>query len=93
MSRKSNSMVFARFQELGYRRILFKRLLFLWRLARQLPPSDLLMYVDGNDVLFQRPVDSAVKAWQELVAGDPPGDEPVMIVFESRSLTGRSFRA
>lgn len=67
-------------KELGYRRILFKRLLFLWRLAKQLPPKDLLLYVDGNDVLFQRPVSSAVSTWQELVAADTKGNEAVIFM-------------
>lgn len=67
-------------KELGYRRILFKRLLFLWRLAGQLPPTDLLLYVDGDDVLFQRPLNDVVAAWRGLVGEAAFGEEPVVFM-------------
>mmetsp|Transcript_4881 Transcript_4881/g.16075 ORF Transcript_4881/g.16075 Transcript_4881/m.16075 type:complete len:406 (-) Transcript_4881:9-1226(-) len=67
-------------KELGYRRILFKRLLFLWRLARSLPPNDLLMYVDGDDVLFQRPLDDVVATWKDMVSDSPHWQEPVIFM-------------
>lgn len=70
----------SRHKELGYRRILFKRLLFLWRLAKTLPPSDVLLYVDGDDVLFQRPLDDVVATWRDMVGAAPRGGEPVIFM-------------
>lgn len=67
-------------KERGYRRILFKRLLFLWRLAVQLPPQDLLLFVDGDDVLFQRPLDDMVASWHGMVSDAPQGREPVIFM-------------
>lgn len=65
-------------KELGYRQILFKRMLFLWRLSLQLPPQDLLLYVDGEDVVFQRNFSSMLAAWRRVVHGSEVGREPVI---------------
>lgn len=56
-------------KERSYRKILFKRLLFVWRFASLLAPEDIIINIDGNDVLFQRPLDEIVPVWQELASG------------------------
>lgn len=66
--------------ELDYRRILFKRLYYMWTLVKAIPDDDVVVYVDGHDVLFQRPLDSLVESWQQLTAEHESSQEPVMFM-------------
>lgn len=67
-------------KELGYRQVIFKRMLFVWRLASQLPPHDLVLYVDGEDVFFQRHLDVLLASWRDLMGGVSTGREAVLFM-------------
>lgn len=67
--------------ETDYRLVLFKRLWWMRALAAKLPPDDLLLYIDGHDVLFQGNIASVLHGYERLVSSEPKGLEGGPVIF------------